>query len=553
MAIKTLKTRIVNKHDELATWNSSDLILKKGEIAIAMIKTATGGNYSVPTCMMKVGDGVSEFSALNWVAAPAADVYTWAKKENPTIDELPANLKKAITDLQAAIGAGGSVADSIAAAIANLDKADTAVAKQFVTAVAEEDGIISVTRRALTADDIPTLAVSKITGLQDALDGKADAADVTKNTEDIAANTAAISAEVTAREATDANVAKVKTTADAALPKATYDTFIKTVNADAIADAKKAGTDAKAAIESYQKSNDKALADETAARTTGDATNAENITAVGKRVTALEGTITGLSGAMHFKGVVAKLPTDLSSYNAGDVVIVDKKEYVCAGEGATKAWHELGDEGSHLIKTEAAKIYVAKTDYNAKVATIDNSISTINTELDKKALASDLITLEGKVTTNTGDISKLKTAVGSSASGLVKDVADLKTTVGDASGGLVKRMSAAEATITAHTTSINNKVDKVEGKGLSTNDYTTTEKNKLNGIATGAQVNVIEEIQLDGTKVTPTSKVVNLAGLAKNTTVTAVVDRVTAIENDYLKGVDELVLDCGTSALNIFE
>ena len=34
------------------------------------------------------------------------------------------------------------------------------------------------------------------------------------------------------------------------------------------------------------------------------------------------------------------------------------------------------------------------------------------------------------------------------------------------------------------------KVDKVEGKGLSTNDYTTTEKNKLAGIATGAEVNV---------------------------------------------------------------
>ena len=31
-----------------------------------------------------------------------------------------------------------------------------------------------------------------------------------------------------------------------------------------------------------------------------------------------------------------------------------------------------------------------------------------------------------------------------------------------------------------------NKVDKVSGKGLSTNDYTTTEKNKLAGIATGA-------------------------------------------------------------------
>ena len=35
----------------------------------------------------------------------------------------------------------------------------------------------------------------------------------------------------------------------------------------------------------------------------------------------------------------------------------------------------------------------------------------------------------------------------------------------------------------------NNKVDKVSGKGLSTNDYTTTEKNKLAGIASGAEVN----------------------------------------------------------------
>lgn len=34
------------------------------------------------------------------------------------------------------------------------------------------------------------------------------------------------------------------------------------------------------------------------------------------------------------------------------------------------------------------------------------------------------------------------------------------------------------------------KVDKVSGKGLSENDYTTAEKNKLNGIQAGAEVNV---------------------------------------------------------------
>jgi hypothetical protein len=35
-------------------------------------------------------------------------------------------------------------------------------------------------------------------------------------------------------------------------------------------------------------------------------------------------------------------------------------------------------------------------------------------------------------------------------------------------------------------TKLNNKVDKVSGKGLSTNDYTTTEKDKLAGIESGA-------------------------------------------------------------------
>lgn len=37
---------------------------------------------------------------------------------------------------------------------------------------------------------------------------------------------------------------------------------------------------------------------------------------------------------------------------------------------------------------------------------------------------------------------------------------------------------------------LNNKVDVESGKGLSTNDFTTTEKNKLSGIESGAQVNV---------------------------------------------------------------
>lgn len=55
------------------------------------------------------------------------------------------------------------------------------------------------------------------------------------------------------------------------------------------------------------------------------------------------------------------------------------------------------------------------------------------------------------------------------------------------------------------------KVDVVSGKGLSTNDYTSAEKQKLSGIANGAQVNVIESVKVNGTKVEPSSKAVDIS------------------------------------------
>lgn len=48
----------------------------------------------------------------------------------------------------------------------------------------------------------------------------------------------------------------------------------------------------------------------------------------------------------------------------------------------------------------------------------------------------------------------------------------------------------------------NTKVDKVEGKGLSTNDYTTAEKTKLAGIETGANKTVVDSI-LSSTSANP--------------------------------------------------
>lgn len=46
-------------------------------------------------------------------------------------------------------------------------------------------------------------------------------------------------------------------------------------------------------------------------------------------------------------------------------------------------------------------------------------------------------------------------------------------------------------------TLLNDKVDKVSGKGLSTNDFTNNDKNKLDGIEAGAEVNPYSKNQLD--------------------------------------------------------
>ena len=78
-------------------------------------------------------------------------------------------------------------------------------------------------------------------------------------------------------------------------------------------------------------------------------------------------------------------------------------------------------------------------------------------------------------------------------------VNDLTTTKADKSG--VTQTLASYYTSAQTDTLLNNKVDKESGKGLSTNDFTTNLKNKLEGIASGAEVNV----QADWNEATTTS------------------------------------------------
>lgn len=216
MAEQILLTRIANKYDTLSNWNSSSIVLKAGEIAFAYVEQkSTDGSQYVPTVLMKVGDGSKTFSQLPWSAARAADVYDWAKLENPTVDQLPANLKTAITDLQTAVGDGGSVADAIKGAIDALDSTSTG-SGTIVKSVVQTDGKVAVTMGTLSADEIPTLEIGKINGLQGALDAKLAIAD--------------------------------------------FNTF-KGTNTTAIEDAKQAGLDATSALNAYKESNSGVIED----------------------------------------------------------------------------------------------------------------------------------------------------------------------------------------------------------------------------------------------------------------------------------------------------
>lgn len=60
-------------------------------------------------------------------------------------------------------------------------------------------------------------------------------------------------------------------------------------------------------------------------------------------------------------------------------------------------------------------------------------------------------------------------------------------------------------------TLLSNKVDKVDGKGLSANDYTTTDKTKLSGIESGAEVNVIDTVKVNNQALVPTGKTVDIS------------------------------------------
>ena len=480
--------------------------------------------------------------------------------------------------------------------IGKLNADDTAVAKQFVSAVSEAGGKITVERRALLAEDVPELGISKISGLQAAIDAKQDI--VTFDGDYGASNKAA-----TVKTVTDAVAAVVSNGAD----KAADDTI---KGAKLYADGK--SSDALNAAKAYADS-----------LVTGDS-------GITKRVEALETKVdvakvsTAISAAKD--EAIAAAASDAATKDAAlKTAILGEEAYAQTVKSAyelaaSKATMAEVEAKNYATKTEAqgyadAKAKKAGTDAMSKIGTIpegatattaigyvDEKIAAIPAQVDYSVtcdtstpagvakryvlsqkgsaiatidIPKDMVVSSGTVETkaesgvwgvagtylvltlanatsdkvyiNVSDLIEYVTGA-KAADGIITTSVDdnhvLTATIGDGTITKAKLAEAVQTSLGKADTALQAaaldpyaKTEDVAAGYVAKNGtdrlMTADEGTKLAGIAAGAQVNKIEAVKVGGTALAITEKAVDI----------------TEISTDLLKqGTDTLVLKGGNAA-----
>ena len=138
MSNKQLNTRIQSKVDTLANWKISTLPLLPGEIAIATGAIETGVGATEPICIIRIGeDGKKTFKDLpDALHAKAVDVLPICKDT------------KALKEFIISTFNESDLADEIANYFKDIELEDSAVEGQYVSAVNQTNGKISVIRSA---------------------------------------------------------------------------------------------------------------------------------------------------------------------------------------------------------------------------------------------------------------------------------------------------------------------------------------------------------------------------------------------------------------------
>lgn len=100
----------------------------------------------------------------------------------------------------------------------------------------------------------------------------------------------------------------------------------------------------------------------------------------------------------------------------------------------------------------------------------------------------------------------------------------------------------AQSKVTGLPDALAGKVDKVEGKGLSTNDFTDEAKAKLDGVEAGANQNLIEIVKLNGAALAISEKAVNIpvAGATAGVVTSSAEENKVAVAEDGSMEVNSL-------------
>ena len=214
-----------------------------------------------------------------------------------------------------------------------------------------------------------------------------------------------------------------------------------------------------------------------------------------KDVNDLKGQIGGVTGALHFKGVVAELPVDLSTYSEGDVILVGNKEYVCNDEDGTKSWVELGDEGSYALKTTtingqplSANITLGAGDVGADPA---GTAAGLIAALDVAEVAVNANETVSTISEADGKIAVAKQAIQITTS----QVTGLDTALaGKADASAVTAVEGNVTSLQNSVANIESNVNAIQGAGYQTSAQVnalianaTIEPGKINGAVANAQ------------------------------------------------------------------
>lgn len=372
--------RFILKNDELATWQNSTGILEKGEIALTRVAVnkvdpITGNTVAVPTYLMKVGDGVNRFANLNWLTAPASDVYGWAKKANLPIKKIgtgntvvdavwvPADqatgetepynqgyLKVTMGNRLEAVTKGLKIDIDTTNPLQPIIKHETTTRTDGInTGITAEFGKAFTIVDEITSDETGHITAVKTKEITLPTPEKVQIPDIVPTDDDIVILTAdgyAIDAKHKEYNPSEFSSVEIKLDKDnksalIGLKTPVYDKYghltqVTTNNLLVDLDG----------FKTKQLAYNTPNADGNATAFIDTITQNENgeIVVTKKNITAAD---LGLSNAMHFIGSFAEAPADAV---AGDVYLntANHKEYVYDLNGN---WIELGDEGSHALKT----------------------------------------------------------------------------------------------------------------------------------------------------------------------------------------------------------